>query len=36
MVNVSEIFLGGMLLEVNLVFVFKDTGWTRNFFIDKI
>ena len=36
MVNLSEIFLGGMMLEVNLVFGFKDMGWTRISSIDKI
>ena len=34
MVNLSEIFLGGMTLEVNLVFGFKDMGWTRISSID--
>ena len=36
MVNLSEIFLGGMMLEVNLVFGFKDMGWTRIYSISKI
>ena len=32
MVNLSEIFLGGMMLEVNLVFGLKDMGCSS---IDK-
>ena len=36
MVNLSEIFLGGMMLEVNLVFGLKDMDWTRISSIDKI
>ena len=36
MVNLSEIFLGRMMLEVNLEFGFKDMGWTRISSIDKI
>ena len=31
MANLSEIFLGGMMLEVCLVCGFKDMGWTRIF-----
>ena len=34
MVNLSEIFLGGMMLEVKSKCGFKDMGWTRISSID--
>ena len=35
MVNLSEIFLGGMMLEVQcLMCGFQDIGWTRIYSID--
>ena len=34
MVKLSEIFLGGTMLEVNLVFWFKDMSWTKISSID--
>ena len=36
MLNLSQIFLGGMILEVNLVFWFKGMDWTKISSIDKI
>ena len=34
MVNLSEIFLGGMMLDVKSKCGFTDMGWKRIFFID--
>ena len=34
MLNLSEIFLGGMILEVKSKCGFKDTGWARISSID--